>query len=604
MAGEFVRTPKRGSKGIVRYRSSMSVPLVESLLCLVSVASTVASIRTGHYVATPFAALFTAGYGYMAGKMLRRADGSRSPGAGHGPAGGGGARRGRGRVRPFRALRRVAAQSATTRREIVANSGAARAGGRASERTATRDRRRLAGVPHVRRWRSAAPEGRRRPRRRRSRPRSNASPRAPQGSSGRPPRRRGRDARTRRSSPRKASHGHAPNGRSSIHAYTERRPSAKPSAGTDDSPAGARSSRTDCSGVDPSARTRIGARRKPARRANREPCLRGRGHRRPVHDVASAPATSSSPGPDWSWNAPGAAQRVRARLQALPAPPSLHVSVVCSSSRSATAPATRGAANEVPAETPWSVSICWHAGSAARPAPRDNSSRRCSAATRDWARPCAAKAPTIAAAGAMMSGFAIPGQRRARARVKNQHGSPHCGHGLLSRPKQRQRQLNRRSIHAVLLIVQLHGDDGRARRGQTHRCLRAPDIRSRRMRARPLARPRWPGDRDRPCRTHRGSRRTFRPATPLARRRRRHATPPARDSTARVAVENGRVERRRILSGRCVGRDRSDPRAVGPVESDAQVGARVHRDPYLVSRRRFLAPPVAMGTRIVDDELT
>jgi hypothetical protein len=48
----------------------MSVPLVESLLCLVSFASTVASIRTGHYVATPFAALFTAGYGYMAGKML------------------------------------------------------------------------------------------------------------------------------------------------------------------------------------------------------------------------------------------------------------------------------------------------------------------------------------------------------------------------------------------------------------------------------------------------------------------------------------------------------------------------------------------------------
>ena len=70
MAGEFVRTPKRGSKGVVRYRSSMSVPLVESLLCLVSFASTVASIRTGHYVATPFAALFTAGYGYMAGKML------------------------------------------------------------------------------------------------------------------------------------------------------------------------------------------------------------------------------------------------------------------------------------------------------------------------------------------------------------------------------------------------------------------------------------------------------------------------------------------------------------------------------------------------------
>jgi cellulose synthase/poly-beta-1,6-N-acetylglucosamine synthase-like glycosyltransferase len=70
MAGEFVRTPKKGSTGLVRYRTSLSVPLVESLLCLISFAGTVASIRTGHYVATPFAALFTTGYGYMAGKML------------------------------------------------------------------------------------------------------------------------------------------------------------------------------------------------------------------------------------------------------------------------------------------------------------------------------------------------------------------------------------------------------------------------------------------------------------------------------------------------------------------------------------------------------
>jgi cellulose synthase/poly-beta-1,6-N-acetylglucosamine synthase-like glycosyltransferase len=70
MAGEFVRTPKKGSTGLARYRSSLTVPLAESLLCLVSLASTAASVRTGHYVATPFAALFTAGYGYMAGKML------------------------------------------------------------------------------------------------------------------------------------------------------------------------------------------------------------------------------------------------------------------------------------------------------------------------------------------------------------------------------------------------------------------------------------------------------------------------------------------------------------------------------------------------------
>jgi cellulose synthase/poly-beta-1,6-N-acetylglucosamine synthase-like glycosyltransferase len=69
MAGEFVRTPKRGSTA-GRYRTSVSIPFAESLLCTVSLASTVASIRTGHYVAAPFAALFTAGYGYMAGKML------------------------------------------------------------------------------------------------------------------------------------------------------------------------------------------------------------------------------------------------------------------------------------------------------------------------------------------------------------------------------------------------------------------------------------------------------------------------------------------------------------------------------------------------------
>jgi cellulose synthase/poly-beta-1,6-N-acetylglucosamine synthase-like glycosyltransferase len=70
MAGEFVRTPKKGATGVVKYRAGLTVPLLESLLCGVSFASAVASVRTGHYVATPFAALFTAGYGYMAGKML------------------------------------------------------------------------------------------------------------------------------------------------------------------------------------------------------------------------------------------------------------------------------------------------------------------------------------------------------------------------------------------------------------------------------------------------------------------------------------------------------------------------------------------------------
>jgi cellulose synthase/poly-beta-1,6-N-acetylglucosamine synthase-like glycosyltransferase len=46
------------------------LPIAEAALFLVSLASTVASFRTGHYIATPFAALFTAGYAYMAGGMM------------------------------------------------------------------------------------------------------------------------------------------------------------------------------------------------------------------------------------------------------------------------------------------------------------------------------------------------------------------------------------------------------------------------------------------------------------------------------------------------------------------------------------------------------
>jgi cellulose synthase/poly-beta-1,6-N-acetylglucosamine synthase-like glycosyltransferase len=65
MAGEFVRTPKRGIKA-QRYHARADVPLVEIGLCLFSCASTVASLETGHWFATPFAMLFTFGYGYVA----------------------------------------------------------------------------------------------------------------------------------------------------------------------------------------------------------------------------------------------------------------------------------------------------------------------------------------------------------------------------------------------------------------------------------------------------------------------------------------------------------------------------------------------------------
>ena len=69
MAGEFVRTPKAGvvaGSAIQRYRARADLPMIEIALCLISFASTVASIETGHWFATPFAMLFTFGYGYVA----------------------------------------------------------------------------------------------------------------------------------------------------------------------------------------------------------------------------------------------------------------------------------------------------------------------------------------------------------------------------------------------------------------------------------------------------------------------------------------------------------------------------------------------------------
>ncbi len=66
MSGEFVRTPKKGDAGQHRYRTYADLPTTEIALCLLSLGSTVASLETGHWVATPFAALFTFGYGYVA----------------------------------------------------------------------------------------------------------------------------------------------------------------------------------------------------------------------------------------------------------------------------------------------------------------------------------------------------------------------------------------------------------------------------------------------------------------------------------------------------------------------------------------------------------
>jgi hypothetical protein len=70
MAGEFVRTPKHGvKKG--RYTARADLPMLETGLAVMAFASTVASIQTGHYFATPFAMLFTIGYGYVAVMIAR-----------------------------------------------------------------------------------------------------------------------------------------------------------------------------------------------------------------------------------------------------------------------------------------------------------------------------------------------------------------------------------------------------------------------------------------------------------------------------------------------------------------------------------------------------
>lgn len=70
MAGEFVRTPKAGSTKVARYRARADLPFVEIGLALISIASTVASLETGHWFATPFALLFAVGYSYVAALVV------------------------------------------------------------------------------------------------------------------------------------------------------------------------------------------------------------------------------------------------------------------------------------------------------------------------------------------------------------------------------------------------------------------------------------------------------------------------------------------------------------------------------------------------------
>ena len=54
MAGEFVRTPKKGeiaASGALRYRARADIPFTETALCIFSLASVVASLETGHWFA-------------------------------------------------------------------------------------------------------------------------------------------------------------------------------------------------------------------------------------------------------------------------------------------------------------------------------------------------------------------------------------------------------------------------------------------------------------------------------------------------------------------------------------------------------------------------
>ncbi|MBN4050116.1 glycosyltransferase [Desulfobulbus sp. AH-315-M07] len=63
-AGEFVRTPKRGTDRW-RYASATQIPMFELALGLLSATSVVVSIASGHWFATPFATLFMLGYFYV-----------------------------------------------------------------------------------------------------------------------------------------------------------------------------------------------------------------------------------------------------------------------------------------------------------------------------------------------------------------------------------------------------------------------------------------------------------------------------------------------------------------------------------------------------------
>jgi hypothetical protein len=77
MAGEFVRTPKRG-EGVARYRQRVQLPWAELVLGAISAMATLAAIQTEHWFAVPFTALFSAGYCYVATQLMTEQWGQRN----------------------------------------------------------------------------------------------------------------------------------------------------------------------------------------------------------------------------------------------------------------------------------------------------------------------------------------------------------------------------------------------------------------------------------------------------------------------------------------------------------------------------------------------
>jgi glycosyltransferase involved in cell wall biosynthesis len=69
MAGEFVRTPKRGEKA-GRYGQVSELPLLELALATLSLASVVVALQTAHWFAAPFAMLFFCGYAFVAFRVV------------------------------------------------------------------------------------------------------------------------------------------------------------------------------------------------------------------------------------------------------------------------------------------------------------------------------------------------------------------------------------------------------------------------------------------------------------------------------------------------------------------------------------------------------